>query len=558
MELIQYVKIFRKWLWLILVSAIVVGGASFVVVSQRPAVYQAQTIVAIGQYINSPNPNSTEIRTGIDLAQTYAQFVRTSNILEGTIEALSLPFSIDQLRSNITTSVVSNTSLLVITVNYTNPVVVADIANELARQLVEQSPTNLTSEQQAQVTFLNEQITLLNQQITASRDELEQVRQSLESADDSNRETLTAERNRILESINQSQATVAQFVATIASLQQRTNSLDVVEEARVPSTPTGTTPIQSATFGLMLGAILAMGAVLLIEYLDDTVRSTEDAANLLALPVLGSIIQFGKSASEYSRMLLTSFPSLSPVADGYRTIRTNLLYAINEKNKLVIAVTSSSPQEGKTITTSNLAVALAQTGLQVLIIDADLRRPQIHRSFDLDNSVGLTTLLFADPLQHKLVDTSKLPSVLRESIQKTDVPRLYVMASGFIPSNPTEILGSVVMRRWMEYLVRAGLFDVIIIDTPPVLAAADTLVLAKNINAKVLIVVQAGKTRRAAVLRTKNQLQQLEVPLLGVVVNRINQRDEEYGYYNYYYSSATNTSQNPAGKAPGTSVDSSS
>jgi capsular exopolysaccharide synthesis family protein len=291
----------------------------------------------------------------------------------------------------------------------------------------------------------------------------------------------------------------------------------------------------------MVGATLAFGIALLIEYLDDTVRSTEDASQLLALPVLGSIVQYGNKNQEYNQMLLTNFPSLSPITDGYRTIRTNLLYAVTEKNKLLIAVTSSSPQEGKTITTSNLAIALAQTGLQVLVIDADLRRPQIHRAFDLDNSVGLTTLLFADPLQHRLVDTTSMPPILSEAIQRTDIPRLSVMTSGFIPSNPTEILGSVIMRRWIDYLMRSAVFDVIIIDTPPILAAADTLVLTKNINAKTILVVDAGKTRRAAILRTKSQLEHLNVTLLGIVVNRINRRDEEYGYYNYYYSSTPTT-----------------
>lgn len=538
LELQQYIKLLRRWYWLIVISAIISGGIAFIVTAQRPPAYETQVTVAIGQFIQSPNPNASEIRTGIDLAQTYAQIVRTSGVLQATIEALNLPLSIDSLRNRLTTRIITNTSLLVVTVNYGDPVLAADIANEVARQLILQSPTNLTPEQQTQVDFLNRQIEALNLQVTNSRIQLEQIDARLLSATtDAERERLTAERNTALDQINQAQSTIAQFISTVASLQQRTNSIDIVEQARIPTTPVGSSLQTTVILGALVGAMLAFGIVLLIEYLDDTIRSTEEAAQIFALPVLAAIVRFGKANDSYNKMLLTNYPSLSPIAEGYRTARTNLLYSAGTERKPLLIVTSANPQEGKTVTSSNLAVTMAQSGLQVLLIDADLRRPKVHNVFGLENNVGLTTLLFSDPKQFEgRFDANGLPHVFEECVQQSSVPKLRVMTSGFVPSNPTEILGSAIMARWVELLMKSPAFDAIIIDSPPILAAADTMVLASNIKATVALVIDNGKTRRNAALKAKESLNNLNIEMAGVIVNRISPRDEDYAYYAYYYS----------------------
>lgn len=550
MELTQYIRLLRKWAWLLILAGFVAAGIAFVVNVRRPPVYQAQTTVSIGRYIESPNPNSGDIRTGIDLAQTYAQIVTTFDVLQGTVDALNLPISPDSLRSRITTRILTGTSLLVITVSYDDPVLAADVANTVAEQLILQSPTNLTTDQQVQIAFLNSQIQDLTGQVQQSRVQLEEITAALNgSTDSAERQELTAQRNATIDQINTAQATIAEFTSTIASLQQRTNALDIVERARIPTSQSGSRIETTVILGALVGMALAFGVALLIEYLDDTVRTTEDATQILASPVLGAIVRFGRRSDRYEEMLLTNYPSMSPIAEGYRTARTNMLFTNNKEHKGVFIITSANPQEGKTVTIANLAVTMAQAGLQVLLVDADLRRPKVQEVFKLENNVGLTTLLFSDPNQFdgevpQAGDNAGLPPSFQQCVQYTGIPKLRVLTSGFIPSNPTEVLGSAIMGRWIDAFRASPAIDIVLIDTPPCLAAADSPVLAATTGADVVLVVDCGKTRRGAAARAKEQFNKLGIDLKGVIVNRVNPRDEEYGYYYGYYYSPQNPAQN--------------
>lgn len=555
MELVQYIRLFRKWFWLLLLAGIIGGGVSFVVTSRQPAQYTATTTLSIGRYIEALNPDSSDIRTGIDLAQTYAQLIRTRDVLQGTIDVLGLQQSTDRLSSLFETRILTGTSLLVVTVTYTDPVTAADIANTLAQQLILKSPTNLTSEQQVQVEFANEQIRALSQQIEEQRATLTSYNAQLENVSDEDERTRLNElKVSLIDQINQASATIATFQNTISGIQQRTNALDIVEQASIPTAPVGRSAVTSALLGAMVGIALAAGIALLVEYLDDRVKSTEIATQVLALPVLGAIPKFPGKGGVYPERLITKQPSMSPTAEAYRRLRTNLMFTSSNGNghKSVFVVTSAGPEEGKSVTTANLAVTMALAGVNVLLIDADLRRPKVHEIFELKNEVGLTTLLFADPGTgngNAPESENAALSSLKQCLQTTSIPRLKVITSGFVPSNPTEILGSVLMKRWIDTFRSASDIDVVLVDTPPALMFADSSVLAAIADADVVLVLDGGKTRRGAALEVKDRFAQLGLEIKGVVVNRLNPREEAggygygYGYGYYYYSSGEGAEQ---------------
>ncbi|UPK52696.1 CpsD/CapB family tyrosine-protein kinase [Bacillus sp. H8-1] len=218
------------------------------------------------------------------------------------------------------------------------------------------------------------------------------------------------------------------------------------------------------------------------------------------------------------RRLLAHNSPKDPVAEQYRTIRTNIQFSGTDDEIKSLLLTSSGPSEGKSTTTANLAAVYAQQGLNVLLIDGDLRKPTAHYTFRLENHTGLTNVLTKQ-------------SQLGQAIQSTEVPNLYVLTSGPIPPNPSELLASKQMAEVLGEMEER--FDMIIFDTPPILAVADAQILANQVDASLLI-VSSGKTEKEAALKAKDLLTQAKSKLLGAVLN--NRKMEEGNYY-YYYGS---------------------
>ncbi|WP_347548507.1 CpsD/CapB family tyrosine-protein kinase [Pseudalkalibacillus hwajinpoensis] len=215
------------------------------------------------------------------------------------------------------------------------------------------------------------------------------------------------------------------------------------------------------------------------------------------------------------RSLLTHQNPKSPIAEQYRTIRTNIQFASVEEEIRTIMVTSSGPMEGKSTTIANLGVVMAQQGKSVLIVDADLRKPTVHYTFRTMNTRGITNVLTR---QAELVDVT----------QETEVPNLNVLTSGPIPPNPSELLGS----KGMDSLIEEALvhYDVVLFDCPPILAVADSQIVANKVQGTVLV-VSSGTTDKEAAVKAKERLESVNSKLLGVVLNRKKMKDGSYYYY---------------------------
>ncbi|MBE3578059.1 MAG: CpsD/CapB family tyrosine-protein kinase [Limnochordales bacterium] len=218
-------------------------------------------------------------------------------------------------------------------------------------------------------------------------------------------------------------------------------------------------------------------------------------------------------------MLIVHHSPKSPVAEAYRTLRTNIQFTALGGKVQVLLITSAGPDEGKTTTLANLGVALAQSGSRVLIVNADLRRPALHRILGRHERIGLTNVLLGT-------------MTLEAAIQDTEVPNLYYMGSGPLPPNPSELLGSEAMVELIGRL--RSLYDMVLFDCPPVVAITDAAVLAPRVDG-VLLVVRAGHTERQAARQARINLQRVGARILGVVLNDVEMRSGRYGYYYYYY-----------------------
>ncbi len=224
-----------------------------------------------------------------------------------------------------------------------------------------------------------------------------------------------------------------------------------------------------------------------------------------------------KKFQKMERNLITLDDPKSPISEQYRTIRTNIQFSFIDEKMRSLMVTSSSPSEGKSTTAANLAIVFAQQGKKVLLIDADLRKPTMHYTFRLNNYTGLTSVL-----THS--------SSLLSACQETNVENLYVLTSGPIPPNPAELLSSKMMDNCLQQLHES--FDLIIFDTPPVLAVTDAQILANKCDGTILVVA-SGKTEIGAAVKAKELLAAANAKLLGVVLNQRKQREGHHYYYEY-------------------------
>jgi non-specific protein-tyrosine kinase len=298
----------------------------------------------------------------------------------------------------------------------------------------------------------------------------------------------------------------------------------VVEPATVPTTPISPNTRLNVLLAASIGFILAVGGAFLLEYLDDTIKTGEDVDRVLKLPTLGAITRIQRIEEPADHLVPMHHPR-SPITEAYRILRTNVQFSSLSNPSTRLLVTSAGPTEGKTTTACNLGIVMAQAGRRVILADTDLRRPSMHRFFGVPNQVGLTNLLLDESLP------------VEAALVETPVAGLRVMPSGPLPPNPAELLGSEPMKARLSQM--KGLADVIIFDSPPVLAVADASILGALCSG-VILVVDAGRTRSDVVRRSKDTLDQVGLKVLGIVLNKFTARHAGgyYYYYYYYYSHA--------------------
>jgi polysaccharide biosynthesis transport protein len=287
---------------------------------------------------------------------------------------------------------------------------------------------------------------------------------------------------------------------------------------------------------LLLSTLFGGGLALFLEYLDDTVHSTEEVETLLGLPALAAIPMIDSlpkrrlllvganddaNALPNSELLIHT-DSRSSLAEAYRQLRTSILLSTAGHAPKSLLVTSSLPSEGKTTTAINTAISLAQTGAAVLCIDADMRRPRLHSVFNISNAEGLSTILSSDLNDAEILDI----------IQQEEASKLYLLPSGPVPPNPAELIGSEQMASLLKTL--QGKFTHVVVDSPPIASFTDGVLIASMVDG-VILVVHSGKSSRQIIRRSKQLLQDVGAKIFGVVLNNVNLRNQDSYYYQSYY-----------------------
>lgn len=299
----------------------------------------------------------------------------------------------------------------------------------------------------------------------------------------------------------------------------RAGEVSVVETATTPSDPIKPNVQLNTLLAAFIGLLLAGAAAFLIEYLDDTVKSTEDL-EASGLASLGGVGRFHRPSTIQDNLVADS-RSQQHFAEAYRVLRTNVQFSIIDSPGQTLLVTSANSGEGKSTTAANLALVMAQAGKKVILVDSDLRRPCLHRLFGLSNEQGLTNFLLSTP------------SSVDGYVQRTRFENLAVVTSGPLPPNPSELLASRRLDSLLDGLKTQA--DVVILDSPPALPVTDACILASKVDGTMLV-VDSSKTRPQALRRAKEALTKSKTRLLGAVLNKLKRRGGGYYHYHYYYS----------------------
>ncbi len=362
----------------------------------------------------------------------------------------------------------------------------------------------------ARENFLQSEIEKYKQEALAMNDKTVQY-QILKRDADTNRELY----NGILQRLKE----------TGISASLTTSNIVVLDKADPPRKPHKPDRLKNILFALVIGACGGIGLAFFVEYLDNTVKTPDDVEKTILLPSLGivphqSLLVEGEVKPMVSGVTATD--KKSTLVEAYRSIGTYIQFASPVRAPRIILITSARSGEGKTTTCINLGVTLGNSIGRGIVVDCDLRKPQLHKVFNMDNSNGLSSYLTG----HVEIDTEGF-------IQQSHVPNLDVIVAGIIPPNPSELLSSYRMKDLITELF--GRYAFVLLDSPPVLGLSDSLILSTSIDG-VVLVVRAGLTPKESVIQAKKLLRGVNTRILGVVLNGIRESDLRYSSYNYYYS----------------------
>jgi polysaccharide biosynthesis transport protein len=521
-----YLRLITRWWWIPVLFGLFSTGLTYAASrALTKPLYTSSTTLEV----SSPYAGSS-YSSGANDANSDAVLMTTGPVFQEAVKHLDAAARRDpSALGSIRCSADANNVFITCSASSHDPAAAAGALNTLTRTFIAVNQAQQNAQYRPSLTGLQTQ----EKQVRA---EIAGLRQRLTTAlSVPNPSTVQQYRVTALQSqISQDQGSLSQLTVQESSIRQQIlsagTSIRIVNPAAPSSVAINLHPARNAFLGLIIGLGIAAALIVLLEYLDDTFRSSEDVTAILGTNVVGAVRRF-ENELEGSPIVAAKAPR-SAIAEAYRVSRTNIDFASLEHPLHLLLITSSRDGEGKTTTSSNLAATYALSGKRVLLVDVDLRRAGLTRRFGLKAQSGLSTDLMESPMGISAHDT--------------EIPNLKIVPSGPFPPNPAELLGSPQMKEWLDRAQSE--YDLIVLDAPPILSLSDTRMLGPMADAVLLIVDPSLSTRRL-VRQARLALDAVGARVLGVIVNKGTFHSDQHYYYNYYtyYDTYSRLEQNGRG-----------
>lgn len=514
-----YTRLVNAWKWHIIFSLLICGGLVYYLSSTATPIYRATSTWRVDA-ARGPSIQMSDLMLGERTAQTYARMMTYKPVLAKVASQLKQDAAdFSSAVTKVAVSPIRDTQLLNVVIEGVDPELIYSTANTLPEIFRKQ----LAVEQSSRFAESKSSLQMQMNSISQETERLQRAMEELEKPDTAAEELEVA---RLQNSLSLYQSQFANLLSRFEEIRlEESLTLDtiiMVNPAELPSRPVRPRILINTLLAALAGAAAALGFGFLYEYLDNRIKSPREVKQLTRTACLGAVadISSGRHSWNHHDGLIALHSPRHPITEAYRGIRTNLQFANVDRKFHSLLITSALPGEGKTTTAANLAMVLAQTGLSVAVVDADLRKPTLHKIFRIAQRPGLVDGL--------MQEDDRIPYT-----PASNNANLLITPSGQRPPNPAELLGSQRMKQLFTALHNQ--VDVMIVDAPPLMAVADAQILAALVDGIVLVVSRG--TPRQALARSMESLRQVDANLLGFVMNRMNRGDGEdyYYYYNYYY-----------------------
>ncbi|MEW6085933.1 MAG: polysaccharide biosynthesis tyrosine autokinase [Chloroflexota bacterium] len=490
-----YFRPLIKWWRLLAVTGVLAVISSSISTAFQPDEYVSRTTLMTGSTILNPNPDFGQIQIAQTLATFYADMAKREPIQAATMEALGINWL-----PAYDARAVPNTQLIEILVTDTDPQRAQIIASELANQLILKSPAESQSETGLRQDFITEQLSRLEVQIQETETQIAELQEILSEL---NSISQIAQTEQEISSLTTKLVSLRDNYATLLANSQQgaLNTLTVVEPASLPTRPSGSNKLLIVALAGVIGLLLGAGAAYLLEFMDRTIKTTADVERVFNLPVIGYLATIAENGNNATYVV--NHPN-SLIAENFRLLHSNLEFFQAYNSARTILVTSPTQGNGKTTVAVNLALTIAASDQKVAVVDADLRRPAIHKALKISQSPGLADII------HSKVSA-------KEVVRPVKGKKIDVVAAGNIPPSVTEVVGSKRIAAILSDLRED--YDAIIVDAPP-LVISDSYTLASKVDG-IVLVLEPGLTRDDQAKVIKEQLSRAGARVIGIVFNKV-------------------------------------